>query len=103
MYQIYHSSSIAGRGGSGSNHYRIEDPELDNLIVDARKSDDQQYRKEIYKQALDLIVDWAVEIPAYQRKNSNIFSTERINVDTLAKDVTTFYNWGAEIETLEMR
>ncbi len=103
MYQIYHSSSIAGRGGSNSNHYRIEDPELDNLIVEARKSDDQQYRKEIYKQALDLIVDWAVEIPAYQRKNSNIFSTERINVDTLAKDVTTFYNWGAEIETLEMR
>lgn len=103
MYQIYHSSSIVGKGGSGSNHYRIEDKELDNLIMEARQSDDQQYRKEIYKQALDIIVDWAVEIPAYQRKNSNIFSTERINIDTLAKDVTTFYNWGAEIETLEMK
>lgn len=103
MYQIYHSTSIAGRGGSGSNHYRIESKELDELIVEARKSEDQSYRKEIYKQALDEIVDWAVEIPAYQRKNSDIFSSERINIDTMVKDQTTFYGWATEIEKLEMR
>ena len=103
MYQVYHSSGIVGRGGSDSNHYHIDDPELDKLIVDARKSDDQAYRKAVYKQALDTIVDWAVEIPAYQRQNCIIFSTERINLDTLTPDITTFWGWMNDIEGLELK
>ncbi|HOG61662.1 MAG TPA: hypothetical protein PKX76_10125, partial [Flexilinea sp.] len=102
MYQIYHSSNIVGKGGSDSNHYHIADPELDKAIIEARQSDDQAYRKEIYKTALDIIVDWAVEIPAYQRQNSTIFSTERVKIDTVTPDITTFYDWNAEIQTLEM-
>ncbi|MEM5774815.1 MAG: ABC transporter substrate-binding protein, partial [Anaerolineaceae bacterium] len=79
MYQVYHSSGVVGEGGSDSNHYHIRDAQLDQLIVDARKSDDQNYRKAVYKQALDVLIDWAVEIPTYQRQNSVIFSTQRIN------------------------
>ena len=70
MYQIYHGSNALGKGGADSNRYMIMDDELDKLIVDARKSDDQSYRKALYKQALDIVVDWAVEVPAYQRQNS---------------------------------
>lgn len=103
MYQVYHSSGVVGEGGSDSNHYHIRDAELDQLIVDARKSDDQNYRKAIYKQALDLIIDWAVEIPNYQRQNSIIFSTQRINIDTITPDITTFWGWMNDIEKLEMR
>jgi len=102
MYQVYHSSSIVGAGGSESNHYHITDADLDQLIVDARLSDDQNYRKAIYKQALDLIIDWAVEIPTYQRLNVIIFSTERINIDTITPDITTFWGWMNDIELLEM-
>ena len=103
MYQVYHSSGIVGQGGSDSNHYHIRDAELDQLILDARKSDDQNYRKAVYKQALDIIIDWAVEIPTYQRQNSVIFSTQRINIDTITPDVTTFWGWMKEVELLEMR
>ena len=103
MYQIYHSSGIVGRGGSNSNHYHIDDPALDQLIIDARKSDDQSYRKAIYRQALDLIADWAVEIPAYQRQNSTIFSAERIKLDTITPDITTFWGWLKEIEKVAMQ
>jgi len=102
MYQIYHSSGVVGEGGSDSNHYHIRDAELDQLIVDARKSDDQNYRKAIYKQALDIVMDWAVEIPNYQRQNCIIFSTERINTDTITPDITTFWGWVNDIELLEM-
>jgi peptide/nickel transport system substrate-binding protein len=102
MYQIYHSSGIPGAGGSDSNHYHIKDAELDQLIVDARKSDDQNYRKAVYKQALDKIIDWAVEIPNYQRQNCIIFSTQRINVNTITPDITTFWGWLNDIELLEM-
>ena len=102
MYQVYHSSSIVGAGGSESNHYHIQDPVLDELILEARLSDDQDFRKAVYKQALDLVIDWAVEIPTYQRKNAIIFSTERINLETLTPDITTFWGWASEIELLEM-
>ena len=102
MYQVYHSSGVPGAGGSDSNHYHIKDAQLDQLIVDARKSDDQNYRKAIYKQALDIIIDWAVEIPDYQRQNCIIFSTERINIATITPDITTFWGWLNDIELLEM-
>jgi peptide/nickel transport system substrate-binding protein len=103
MYQVYHSSNVVGEGGSDSNHYHIRDAELDQLIIDARKSDDQNYRKAIYKKALDVIIDWAVEIPTYQRQNCVIFSTQRINIDTITPDITTFWGWLNDIEKVEMR
>lgn len=102
MYQIYNSGNIVGLGGSDSNHYHIADQELDKLIDEARKSDDQAFRKAVYKQALDLIVDWAVEIPAYQRQNCIIFSTQRINIATVTPDITTFWGWMNDIELIEM-
>ena len=102
MYQVYHSSGVVGAGGSDSNHYHIRDEQLDQLILDARKSDDQNYRKAIYKQALDIIIDWAVEIPTYQRQNCTVFSTERVNISTLTPDITTFWGWMNDIELLEM-
>ena len=102
MYQVYHSSGVVGEGGSDSNHYHIRDEQLDQLIVDARLSDDQNYRKAVYKQALDTIIDWAVEIPTYQRLNVIIFSTERVAIDTLTPDITTFWGWMNDIELVEM-
>ncbi|MGI6258506.1 MAG: ABC transporter substrate-binding protein [Anaerolineaceae bacterium] len=103
MYQVYHSSNIVGlEGSSESNHYHIQDEQLDELIMEGRLSDDQAFRKAVYKQALDRIIDWAVEIPTYQRKNVIIFSTERINIDSLTPDITTFWGWMNDIELIEM-
>lgn len=101
MYQIYHSSNITG--GTKQNYYAINDKTLDQLIMDARQSADQTYRKSIYKQAFDIIIDWAVEVPIYQRQDCLIFSTERVNIDTITKDITPYWTWMAEIEKLEMK
>ena len=108
MYQVYYSTNIAkslpgaASNSSGSNHYQIMDKELDDLIMEARKSADQTYRKTTYKACLDIIMDWAVEIPSYQRKNVIIFSTKSVDLDTLTKDITTYWGWMAEIENLQM-
>jgi len=115
MYQIYYSdvankgtarngqNPLGGSGQGGSNYeYCIADPELDQLIMDARATTNQEYRKAMYKACLDIVVDWAVETPTYQRQNAIIFSTERVNMDTVTPDITTFYNWYAEIQNLEM-
>jgi peptide/nickel transport system substrate-binding protein len=103
MYQVYYSGVGTKNEPGGSNYmYDIADPELDKLILDARKSMDQSYRKQMYKSCLDIIVDWAVEVPVYQRQNAIIFSTERVNMDTVTPDITTYYNWYAEIQNIEL-
>ena len=115
MYQIYYSdvadagSATSGQnplGGSkqgGSNYmYCIADPELDQLIMDARATTDQTYRKAMYKACLDIVIDWAVEIPVYQRQNCIIFSSERVNMDTVTPDITTFYGWLSEVHNIEL-
>lgn len=105
MYQIYYSDIANGAKapGGSNNYYLIQDAELDTLIMDARASLDQSYRKIIYKEALDIVVDWACEIPIYQRTDCVIFSTERVNVDSIAKDMTPYWGYASEIETLELK
>ena len=94
---------MGGPNQGGSNYeYCIADPELDTLIMDARSSTDQAYRKAMYKAALDIVVDWAVECPTYQRQNAVIYSTENVNIDTLLPDITTFYGWMQEVQNLQM-
>ena len=102
MYQVYHSSNVVGEGGSDSNHYHIRSADLDQMILDARASDDQAYRKEVYRACLDEIMDWAVEIPAYQRQNIALSSTIRVNTDTVTPDVTTYWGWLAEANLIQM-
>jgi peptide/nickel transport system substrate-binding protein len=102
MYQVYYSENAVGHGGTDSNYYGINDKTLDELIVAARTSADQSFRKVTYKQCLDIILDWAVEIPTYQRQNVFIFSTERVNLSTLTPDITTYWTWQHDLEKLQM-
>lgn len=101
MYQVYHSDNANGKG-TNSNHYSIEDADLDEMIIAARNSADQSYRKATYKECLETILDWGVEIPTYQRQNAIVISTERVNVSTMTPDITTFWGWTNDIEKLEM-
>ena len=103
MYQIYFSGDDSNAAGGSNYMYAISDPELNQLILDARASLDQTYRKAMYKACLDIVIDWAVEIPVYQRQNDIIFSTERVDMDTVTPDITTFYDWMMEIENTSLK
>ena len=102
MYQIYHSSNANGLG-TNSNTYQIMDDELDQLIMDGRGSSDTDFRKATYKSAMEIIMDWGVELPLYQRKDAYVSSTERVVTDSLPKDMTPYWGWYAEIETLAVQ
>ena len=102
MYQVYHSSNANG-AGTNSNHYQIQDAELDQLIMDGRGSADNDFRTATYKTAMDIIMDWGVELPLYQRKDAIVSSTERVVADSLPQDMTPYWVWYAEIETLAVQ
>ena len=93
MHLSYHSSNIASGGATGTNYFALNDELLDMLIVDARKSDDQAYRKSIYGQCIDIILDWAVEVPIYQRKEAVLFSSDRVKPESVTPDITSFWTW----------
>ncbi len=95
MYQLYHSEG-------STNYYKINDADLDDMIVAARQSVDQTYRKGLYKAAMEIIMDWGVEIPIYQRSECFLFSSERVNTSTLTPDMTPYWGWMAEVEKIEL-
>ena len=102
MYQIYYSDvANGGKEAGGSNYmYDIADADLDQMIMDARTSTNQTYRKAVYKTCLDTIIDWAVEIPVYQRQNAITFSSERVDIATITPDITPFWPWMSEIDKI---
>ena len=116
MYQIYYADVADFNGDMGNGYnpmggpdqgnssymYCVADEELDNMILEARKSLDQSYRKTLYKACLDTIVDWATEVPVYQRQNAIVFSTERVKMETVLPDITTFYGWLNGIQNMEL-
>ncbi len=95
MYQLYHSSG-------STNYYNIDDADLDELIMAARQTTDQEARKAMYKEAMEIILDWGVELPVYQRSEATIFSTERVNIDTIAKDQTPYWTYKSELNNTEL-
>lgn len=103
MEQVYHSNNVVGKGGTDSNHYAIADENLDRLIKIAKSVDDNDVRKTYYKECLDIILDWGVEIPTYQRQNAVVFSPERIKMETITPDITTFWGWMNDIENIELK
>lgn len=96
MYQLYHSQG-------STNYYQINDADLDELIEAGRQSLDTESRKPIYKEAMDIVLDWGVELPVYQRSECTLVSSERVNVESVVQDQTPYWTWKDEIEKLELK
>ena len=96
MYQLYDSKG-------STNHYQINDSDLDELIEAARQTTDQDARKAMYKEAMEIILDWGVELPVYQRSEATIFSSERIDTATIPTDMTPYWTYQSEINTIALK
>ena len=96
MYQFYHPD------GRLSFQYDVNDEILSQLITEVHATTNQELRKSMYQECFDIINDWAVEIPVYQKKNAIIFNTKKVNGETLTQDTTAFYPWWQEIHNVEL-
>ena len=90
MYQVYHINSkatsvnswgyreIKSNQSTYSYEYNLIKNDLSPLIDEARTMLDQSQRKELYKQAMSYVLDLAVEMPVYQRKNLYAYNSKTI-------------------------
>ena len=104
LYKVYYSANYPTNvDGTGKNHFYIADGELDGKILSARTMADDGERRRVYHECLSIIMDWAVEVPVYQRKQMYLYSTERVDVDTLPTEMTTYRRWISGVESIEMK
>lgn len=96
MYQLYDSNG-------STNYYKINDSDLDELIETARQTTDQDARKAMYKEAMEIILDWGVELPVYQRSEATIFSSERVDTTTIPNDMTPYWTYQSEINKIALK
>ena len=99
LTQIFHSSSA---DGAGSNRYNLKSPEVDALLEEVATTLDLEKRKELVAQELDLIMENAVVMPVYQRKNLNIFS-QNLKIDTVYRTESPYHTFRDEYHVIEMK
>lgn len=90
MYQVYHKNSgatsvlawgydaIKSDTSTYSYEWNIIDKKLSPLIDEARTLNDQAERTAMYEEAMGYVLDLAVEMPVYQRKNLYAFNSKSI-------------------------
>ena len=99
MYQVYHKNSTASstrawgysylRTAGGKQEALLD--ELSEKIDEARETVDQDERAAIYKEAMSLLLDLAVELPVYQRSVVYAYNSDVIDPDSFP-DVSNPYS-----------
>ena len=87
LYQVYHKNSTATSTLAWGYPYikatgGVEKDILDDLsakIEEARETTDRETRSGLYKEAMSLILDLAIELPVYQRSTVYVYNTDIIN------------------------
>ena len=95
MYQVYHKDSNAtsvlnwgykqillNTGGKYDTEVALIN-RLSDLIDAGRKTNNQDERAAIYSQALDIVMQLAIELPTYQRNDLFAYNTNKIDVNSL--------------------
>ena len=99
MYQVYHWDSKAtstlnwgynairqNAGGKYDFEENLIKNELSPKIDAARKTLNENTRKSIYSECLDLVMDLAVELPTYQRDDLFAYNKNKLDESTFTKE-----------------
>ena len=99
LYQVYHKDSTATstlawgynylKTSGTSEELDILD-DLSDLIDDARETNDQAERTELYEEAMEYILDLAIELPVYQRSVLYAYNSNVISKDSLPTEVNPY-------------
>lgn len=114
MYQVYHKDSTATStlnwgykqiiqnvGGKYNEELALVE-ELSELIEQGRETTDQAARAKIYSMALDIVMQLAVELPTYQRDDLFAYNINKIDQDSLNKDLSPYSGLLMDIHTVRL-
>ena len=101
MYQVYHKNSTATSTLAWGYReilaspalYQYENAVLNDLsavIDEARETDDQEIRSELYKEAMGYVLDLAVEMPVYQRDVLYAYNANVIKSSSLPEEINPY-------------
>lgn len=95
LYQVYHKDSTATstlawgypylKASGTAEELNILD-DLSDLIDEARETNDQAERSELYKEAMEQILDLAIELPVYQRSVLYAYNSKVIDSSSLPSE-----------------
>ena len=91
---------------SSANHpncFGISDKKLNRLVKKMDRMLTSSARKRVYQKSFKQVLDWAVEVPVCEFNTLLLFSSKRIDSDTIPADSTPYYNWINEIQKVEMK
>ncbi|MBQ3013780.1 MAG: hypothetical protein IJD75_01415 [Clostridia bacterium] len=101
MYQVYHKNSNATSVRAWgypailapSSPYVEENKILNDLsavIDEARETEDQAERTELYKEAMGYVLDLAIELPVYQRDVLYAYNSKIIKSESLPDEINPY-------------
>ncbi len=120
MYQVYHKDSTAtsvlnwgyrqilqNAGGKYDTEYEIVVNQLSPIIEQAREIDDSTEagklaRADLYADALDLVMELAVELPTYQRNDLFVYNAKKFDESTFFQNATPFKGLTSDIHTVSL-
>lgn len=100
---MYHSREHSSKKAGSDNYFNIADSDLDEYIEDSLETVKDKKSIALYEQCYNKILDWAVEVPFYQERNMTVFSTARVNLETVTQDISRYYDWKQDIHMIEMK
>ena len=101
MYQVYHKNSTATSTLTWGYREILASPalyqyensvlnELSAVIDEARETEDQAVRSELYKEAMGYVLDLAVEMPVYQRDVLYAYNANVIKSSSLPAEINPY-------------
>ena len=101
MYQVYHKNStatsvlswgyreiLANQGTYATENDIIT--RMSTIIEQARETNDEATRTGLYKTAMDYVLQLAVELPVYQRKELFAYNAKVIDEKTLPETINSY-------------
>ncbi|MDD4582783.1 MAG: ABC transporter substrate-binding protein, partial [Eubacteriales bacterium] len=88
--------------GEESNFYRISNSRLDELLKQAVSTVEMKKRKELYQEAMEIVMDQGVELPLYQRQDIKVYNPGVIDPESLPEEMNSYYGYLEEIHKLRL-
>ena len=101
MYQVYHKNSNASSVRAwGYNQILANETaywkeieiltEMSEIIDDARETDDRTERTALYEKAMGYVLDLAVELPVYQRKQIYAYNANVVDPTSFPEEINPY-------------